>query len=374
MAIRTPLTSLGSVLSIQYRDEYFKFTVRSDSSAQFNLPTGSKYGDGQTYNWIVEWGDGTTTEETGIGSYNDASHISHTYPLDLEDYQITIRQKNKDEKKWLQCFGFSTLSTSNRYLVSLDSPFTIDMFSDDGHSVGNYCFNQIFYNCTTLTMNENTNFNIPQEITNIGDDFCRDMFRNAHLAKLPSNFNIPQNITTVGNYFCSGMFCDIAINFPLVLPDNFNLPPGIQNVGNFFCDMMFYNKPIETFPTNFGIPNGITDAKIGFFNYAFYNNSSLTSIPSGLTITNIKNVSGNFFYRAFFGNEKLKTGIINFFGNVLLPKEVLDNITNYNNTFRGCTAITETINSTTVPQLTISPSRNNKCFQNTFVTAATNWK
>jgi hypothetical protein len=96
----------------------------------------------------------------------------------------------------------------------------------------------MFGNCERLIHLPN-NFNLPQNITSVGNDFCDYMFERCYsLNSLPNNFNLPQNIITVGTYFCYDMFqsCEALTR----LPNNFNLPQNITTYGVNFCRELFY--------------------------------------------------------------------------------------------------------------------------------------
>jgi hypothetical protein len=58
-----------------------------------------------------------------------------------------------------------------------------------------------------------------------------------NLKSLPPKFNLPVNITTVGDNFCSAMFyTTLALES---LSFGFNLPAGIETIGSNFCYQMF---------------------------------------------------------------------------------------------------------------------------------------
>ena len=105
------------------------------------------------YNWIIDWGDGTTEVESGTSS-ETSSGISHTYTTPGE-YRITIRPAGVADSAsasngWFNAFGFQRNETgananANKYLFrSINAPFTDKMRKHSDVTDQSYRFALIF--------------------------------------------------------------------------------------------------------------------------------------------------------------------------------------------------------------------------------------
>jgi hypothetical protein len=127
--------------------EYFRFTVQDNGS--FGIPCSGVHGSTssyQTYNWIIDWGDGALQAASGIGSA--AATIPHTYTDSLATHQITIYQVEQSANGWLAAFGCSTSQTASNLakIKTVNSQITATM-----KTMGSFAFYQMFRGCTGLT-------------------------------------------------------------------------------------------------------------------------------------------------------------------------------------------------------------------------------
>ncbi len=324
----------------------FQFTINSGSDSKYNLPISSTAGLGYSYNWTVDWGDGTSTLEVGIGTEN--SGITHNYPKSYTNYQITIKP-NQDEYGWGLPFGYdygyegSNSRDNKNKLISLDSPMSAKMVCLDeslkapsyfGSSMFDSCANLtsidgfalpnftevsysfcagMFQSCSTLT-SLGTTFTIPDTI--IADDthstyitdFCEFLFLYCTRLSDLGNFNLPQGIINCGDSFCRRMFygCSNLHN----LNENFNLPQNITSCGNNFCDGMFYNcYSLSYLNDNFNLPQKLTgNVGVYFCNQMFYNCTDLAYLPNGFNFPqNITEAGNNFCTKMFYNCANLTT-------------------------------------------------------------------
>ena len=359
--------------------DYFKFTINSGNDASFILPTGSVYGGGQSFNWKINWGDGTESVHTGTDDYNSGTGITHNYSAANTNYQITI-QKNDNSLKWLQCFGFFSnangcnIQSNKDKMISLDSPFTLNMFLSNVSAMqDSYLFYYMFHKCTNLTMG--SKFNLPQNITSTGIYFCSAMFQDCTNLTMGSKFNLPQNITSAGNSFCYYMFYN-CIN--LTMNSKFNLPQNITSIGTGFCNTMFNHCNKLLLNDIFQLPQNIISVGNAYCSYMFASCNNLILNNIFQLPQNIHYIGSYFCSYMFDSCKKITTGVQHFFGNLQLSQTELNRNRVFKNTFWNCSSITEEISPDTIPQLQISPSSSNECFENCpadmIINCPANWK
>ena len=135
--------------------EYFKFTIdtrqtntgTSGTDKTFSIPTSNAF----SYNWEIDWGDGSTNTVTGTGATSSAG-ITKTYAV-ADQYQITIRPAGS-LNSWFRAFGFwnntngANAQTNKNKVFSLSKPLTVAMFANVGATVvgGGVC-SYMFYGC-----------------------------------------------------------------------------------------------------------------------------------------------------------------------------------------------------------------------------------
>ena len=375
-AIKYCPTNWGGKGEVKPEPESFKFTVNSGEDSSFILPlSGNVVRTYATdYNLLVDWGD-ESEPEVVQGTSVSGHGVSHTYSQPNQNYQITI-SPNGDTDGWGVAFGFAygnkgcNVQTNKDKMISLDSPLTKSMVCKTGELDG-IC-NRMFQDCTNLTMG--SEFNLPQDITEVGNGFCSTMFMNCSNITMNDVFQLPQGITTIGDSFCGNMFQNCS---NITMNDIFQLPQGITSAVN-FCGAMFQGCSSLTMNDVFNLPQNITEVGFAFCTSMFHGCSNLTmndvfQLPQGIT-------SAHFvFCSSMFQNcISLTNGIQHFFGNLVLSQEELDKYDAFDSTFRNCTGITEEISASTIPQLAISPTATNACFKSANSTAIancpTNWK
>jgi len=132
--------------------------------------------------------------------------------------------------------------------MKLGTNFSFTTDWDNVTTVGDYCFNNMFYTCTKLKALP-VNFTIPQNIRATGGAFCDYMFfQCTSLASLPDGFTLPQNMPNASWWFCRHMFSGCSSLG--ALPDNFNLPQNVTSVGDSFCNNMFNGCNNDNFRVN----------------------------------------------------------------------------------------------------------------------------
>ena len=286
--------------------QFFKFTVNSGDDKTFAIPVMNSYAkkedNSTSYNWLVDWGDGTTEESSGTASLS--TDISHTYSQANTNYQITIKPKDDNELGWGKGFGFYQYGATNpnkEKIISLDSPITKNMWFDNG--TNSYLGYTMFHNCTNLTMG--SEFNLPQNnIISVGEKFLTYTFYGCSNLTMNSIFNLPQNIEGNVNWFCGNTFDGCS---SLTMNSIFQIPQGITSTTQYFCSYMFANCTNLTMNSIFQIPQNIeTIGEYGFCSNMFYMCPSLTlnsifNLPQNIT----GNSGSTFCYQMFYGCDAL---------------------------------------------------------------------
>ena len=389
--------------------ESFKFTVNSGEDSSFMLPlSGIDTNNGQflPYDLLVDWGDEKGEQEIVQGtSTMEQMGYTHTYSQPNQNYQITI-QPNGDTDGWGLAFGYTGTMMSGgspmkdaEKIISLDSPLTKSMIMKSGNLDG-LCFG-MFMMCTNLTMGDE--FNLPQDMTEIGMSFCNQMFYGCTNLNMGAKFNLPQKLTSVGNEFCHMMF-DGCLK--LTMNDTFQLPQNITSIGTGFCQMMFNGCSNLTMNDTFQLPQNISGSVDERFCSSMFNDcskltmNSIFQLPQGITSVgsafcgtyNAREVDGMFgnctsleindvfqlpqnmtkdsgtglvCSAMFSGCSSIKNNVQHVFGNLVLPKESLGDASFsrcFENMFKNCVNITEEISADTIPQLAVIPTKNNDCF------------
>ncbi|MCL2137380.1 MAG: hypothetical protein FWH40_07700 [Coriobacteriia bacterium] len=317
-----------------------------EGGGTFIVPTSSYLNgttSGKAFNWVIDWGDGSTQIATGTSSSNGG--VPHGYAA-AGDYTITITP-NGTMEAWLGAFGFNAVYTTGanssentRHLKAVIGPLTPEMTRTSAQvagmaappdyewarmfwwctyirqaptiegweqvtSVGDSFAANMFFVCSNLvTIPES--FNLPQNLTSAGDDFASNMFCSCANIVLPDGFNLPPHLSSVGSSFASGMFgaCIGLRN----LPDGFNLPPGITSVGDSFASSMFEScMALTSLPEGFNLPPGITSVGDSFASNMFESCMALTSLPEGFNLPpNIINAGNSFAYLMFILCNRLE--------------------------------------------------------------------
>ena len=306
--ILTPFTTLFETTSEQLA-EVFKFTVNSGTDSKFILPTSAIGGSNTTYSWNVDWGDNTSSIETGTGSFDNDTGIEHAYPAANTNYQITLSPV-VDEYGWSKCFGFSQneslagVQTNRDKVISVDTPFTFKMVCADenGNAVNQFGTN-MFEKCTNLS--DISNCYIPEGVIHAKEMFCARMFTECSSLTTLGNFTLPQSIFTANGGFCTCMFMDCTALADL---GSFNLPQNLSgNVGYMFLYAMFERDTALTSLGNFQIPQGITTVGDQTFYGMFADCTALSNIGSLSIPASISSVGTEFCAGMFLRTSSLTT-------------------------------------------------------------------
>ena len=345
--------TLASGFTYTYPDcassECFAFTIdtrldadgnTTNTSKTFAISTAGQVGVGynsyNSYNWIIDWGDGTPMQTaSGTGSSN--GNISHTY-ANAGQYQIAIRPNGTATSGWLNAFMvvynyYNNSSSSYTMFLSIDTPLTnlmrtqgasnrfASMFYGAVNAVGipddlfahistagDTDFSGMFSGTFSNFASHSTTATIPAGLfnsldTSSGTDFD-NMFSgtfsgfasNSTTATIPAGLFDSldtSNGTDFGNMF-NGAFGSFAYNSPIAtipagLFDSLDTSNG-TDFGNMF-DGAFgsfaYNSPIATIPA--GLFNSLNTSNTTNFIFMFHNafayfayNSEIATIPAGL--------------------------------------------------------------------------------------------
>lgn len=337
----------------------FFITINSGTDRVFILPTSGRLNNvNNSYSWIVDWGDGTSTSHGGTGT--TTSGITHTYPAANTSYNIKIKPQNPSELGWLRAFGFTTSTTGSNTtankakVLAVGGQLTEQMVRTA--STNNYVCAYMFYRCENLTMS--STFQLPQNITSVGNLFCSGMFQYCASLTMNAIFQLPQSLTSVGAQFCYDMFLGCS---NLTMNSIFQLPRGLINTSTDFCSSMFGECSSLTMNSIFQLPPNITTAGAQFC-YAMFNGcvnltfNSVFQLPQNITSVGI------YFCNSMFQVcTSITTGVTHFFGAFTTTQAQLNQSGVYGTTFYGCSALTETL--TDIPQLKMTPNTARQTFR-----------
>jgi hypothetical protein len=302
--------------------EFFTFTVETTTANEpFFIPVSGylngPYG-GKTYNWSIDWGDGSVIQTANGTSATLATGISHSYAA-AGKWSITIRP-NGSRDAWLGAFGFRDNTTgankqdNKNKLVSVDSPLqplmTRTQAQLDGGTAPDYEWAYTFYGCRNpaFTMGAGFGFSSAWDgVTIVGNYFAVFMFSGCSGAAftMGGGFNLPQGITTAGNlYFASSMF-EACSGAAFMMNDVFNLPPNITitTASDSFAKFMFKACSGAAFTMNagFNLPQSITAVGQSFAVSMFeacsgaaFTMNAVFNLPQGIT------AAYNFFADSMF--------------------------------------------------------------------------
>lgn len=186
---------------------------------------------------LIEWGDGTTTTETGSGS--GPHTLQHSY-AEPGDYVITISSNNGENGPLSLGYGQSSRLINSGY----GEYNTILTAAEITHPVNSYCFTNctelkdvvIYPGCTSLgsyafndcTKLKSVVFNTAPELNTYVFNYCTNL----------KEITIPDGVTTLpGNLFtyCSNL-------------ETVNLPDSLETIGNSFSQC--YSLQEITIPEN----------------------------------------------------------------------------------------------------------------------------
>jgi hypothetical protein len=213
----------------------------------------------QDYNWVIEWGDGSSETARGTGAENKL--ISHTYTDGKGTHTIKIRGEGQG---WFNAFG--TGNGTATYGNSAKIKELLTPVSDVMRTMANYAFFYMFAYCTGIT--ELPPWLLPaKEIATEG--YYRVFLGCTGLTALPSGF-FPA--TKLGNYAYDGIFKDCT-NLASVPSDL--LQAATDPYNNSYYNM-FANCGLTSIPALPAAP-----LKPGICYAMFSGCKSLVSIPRG---------------------------------------------------------------------------------------------
>lgn len=285
--------------------ELFKFTINSGTDSSFIIPTSGQsatLNDNNSYNWNIDWGDGTIENYTGQsdGGNGTCTGISHTYPQANTNYQITIKP-NTAQLGWLQCFGFygpggtnSSSATNKQKMLTLDSPLTKNAIANKTYTVGICMY--MFIECSNLNMGPE--FNLPFDLMTAAGNCFQGMFIYCSSLTMNDIFTLPKLLIEPGPYFAQEMFGGCT---SLTMNEGFNINhiTTLNHDGMFAymftnCTSLDLN---DTFHIN--LDSSIREYGNNFFNNTFNGCTSLTKINDEIGTIFLNKIGDNAFYMAF---------------------------------------------------------------------------
>jgi hypothetical protein len=128
-------------------EDLFSFTV--EDGGEFGIPVCGMQGEDfvfQPYDWVVEWGDGTSEEASGVGDLG--SFIPHLYVDGETSHRIIIRPNGGPSQGWFNAFGCGDFpdGVSAAKIKKLHSPITSVM-----RTMSDFAFSAMFRGCSGLT-------------------------------------------------------------------------------------------------------------------------------------------------------------------------------------------------------------------------------
>jgi hypothetical protein len=267
-------------------NEEFSFTVQDSGS--FDIPLEGVNGGAevwQPYNWIIDWGDGTTQTVSGTGGgYIFGYYIPHTYSDSKSTHTIIIRPNGKATQGWFNAFGCGNNPASNSAkIISINSP----QITTNMRTIGPYSHYLMFSSCSGLT-------SLPENLlpaTTLADRCYHYIFSGC--TKLTS---IPEKLlpaTTLANYCYFGMFnsCTGLTSIPA------NLLPATTLANGCYSGMFMYcmGASLTSIPANL-LP--ATTLANSCYEIMFYYCTNLTSIPNNFlpATTLVNNCYMSMFY------------------------------------------------------------------------------
>jgi hypothetical protein len=214
----------------------------------------------QTYNWKIDWGDGSTQTASGTGNYNTT--ITHNYTDGKGYHNVIIKPNGTATQGWFNAFGSSEYQTvSNiKKIIKIYSPITSIM-----RTMNAYSHYSMFRRCTGL-------ISIPSNLlpaTTIANHCYESMFRGCTgLTSLPANL-LPS--TTIANYCYGSMFsgCTGLTSLPA------NLLPVMNLATNCYYNMFRGCTGLTSLPDNL-LP--ATTLQNNCYSNMFYDCTGLTNI------------------------------------------------------------------------------------------------
>jgi len=332
--VSSPATGIAACSG---QSECFSFTVdtrftntgaTTGTATTFAIPT-SGYFNGVTshaYDWVIDWGDGTSEIQTGSSSTYSAG-IAHTYSA-AGPYQISIRPNGAASAGWFDAFGFlsngdsGASAASNRYMFySINTPFTNLMRTNTAGR-----FSNIFYgavNGVGIPTGLFANIDLGGSASTLGmfDSTFRDYAGNSTSASIPAGLFSSINTSGVTNMAAmfSLTFWNYASNSAsATIPSG--LFSSIDTSSATSTSAMFrgtflgyaYNSTVGTIPaglfSSINTSNSIDTSNMfggqayssyaGTFAY-YAPNSTVGTIPAGL-LSSINTSKATYTYGMFF--------------------------------------------------------------------------
>lgn len=239
-------------------------TLDSSGSRQISIPMVSN----GSYNYYVDWGDGTTS--TQITTYNDPV-ATHTYASDGEYTVKLIGSLNRlqfnqgvniatDLKEVTKCtLNFSALSSMFQDCINLTA-IPEDIFS---YSIDVIDMISIFRNCSSLQI-------IPVGLfdNNVNATSFSSVFLNSGITSIPTGlFNSNELVSDFSFAFSNTQITTIPAGL-------FNNCTNVNNMSSCFSN----NSHLTTIPNNLFTAN----SQISNYSFTFSNCTALTNIPNNL--------------------------------------------------------------------------------------------
>jgi len=293
---------------VKYEDEAFIFTLNiAAGSLTFYLPLNGHSVIGiqdVPYNWLIDWGDGTTETKSGLSSSATTNYITHSY-LSAGKKTVTIKPIFADFQ-WMRAYGFTQVQTGNanantnkQKIISFDYVTNIS-FMESPISFGDYylyclaCGTGVTYPINEVKTIKEDN------IKTIGHFWRASEYQYcASLVGALATEYLPNGITTIGDNFRSGQYggCSkLNQTTPEVLPN------GVLSVGNAFRSYQYSNcTALPGYPEVEVFPNSIISIGNEFRAYQYQNDSNiLVHGHIHVRMDEILNTYTNNYFRMFY--------------------------------------------------------------------------
>ena len=310
----------------------------------FSIPTSGYVGgaSNHSYDWIIDWGDGSPGQMVSGTSSTSSAGITHDYVSTggAGEYQIVIKSNGPAYDGWMDAFGFysntsgANVQTNKNMFKSIDTPIS-ELMRTKGSA---YRFGRMFYGARNAV-------GIPEEvfagISSTGDSDVSAMFRgifedygyNSTTATIPAG--LFASIDTTGATDVSEMFRSTFSGYAYY-STSATIPAGLfasidtssaGTTSNLFRSTFsnYGNKStVGSIPANLFDSidtSSATDVSNTFYSTfnGYANSSTIGTIPAGLFVavdtSNALDMSDLFFNTfnsyAQYSNGTIPSGLFN---------------------------------------------------------------
>jgi hypothetical protein len=243
------------------------------------------------YSWIIDWGDNTLTDSTGVSQAETG--LSHAYTDGLSTHTIKILPYSNYGHAAFS-FGNTIGSTGAASQANRNKLLKITgVFA--GNTEDEYWDKAFYFTFAYCTNLNDADVKLKPAGTMRHDPFNGTFYGTVALTSLPETFVLPDMPEADGAVFDS-MF---AYSSLVSLPNGFSLPEIHKNTNRAFAEL-FSNSALTALPDNFRIHTPDTDSKHTYFAYKmFYNCTNLTALHDTFMLPDRINSLGHAFESMF---------------------------------------------------------------------------